>query len=308
MGASLLLASGVHANTQASCSAFTMLVMLGLDARLCPWRAKIILCATSVLAPLFPPKQRSSTRKAKAHNRKTAEALEPHGPEEPVFGGDIICDAPVSLSLPGTGQSHMMTPSVKGHAVARCETVSYPGLNVQWPFSQLILSGVKTVEVRSYALGWRNIARPGVEMWLVETLGDASAISKGWVLQGDTAVEPRPKHAQIVGTVTFSEVEEGSSGRYNNLAEFSGDIKSHRIGSGGKFDWKGEGALYKWRVSAVRRLAQPVPQPGFKGTTGFAQPRPHTVRFIDVEAPTTSELAPSSDAATSSVSLKRVAR
>ncbi len=201
----------------------------------------------------------------------------------------------------------MMTPSVTAHAVARCESVSYPGLNVQWPFSQLILPGVKTIEVRSYALGWRNIARPGVEMWLVETLGDANAISKGWVLQGDAAVEPRPKHAQIVGTVTFSAVEEESSDRYSNLAEFRGDIKSHRIGSGGRFDWKGESALYKWRVSAVRRLAQPVPQLGFKGTTGFAQPRPHTVRFIDEEAPTTREVASPSDAATSSMSMKRAA-
>ena len=94
---------------------------------------------------------------------------------------------------------------------------------------------------------------------------------------------------------------------YSNLAEFRGDIKSHRIGSGGKFDWKGESALYKWRVSAVRRLAQPVPQPGFKGTTGFAQPRPHTVRFIDEEAPTTRDVASPSDAAKSSMSMKRAA-
>ena len=32
------------------------------------------------------------------------------------------------------------------------------GLNVQWPFSQLLLSGVKTKEVRRYALGYRSIA------------------------------------------------------------------------------------------------------------------------------------------------------
>ena len=58
-------------------------------------------------------------------------------------------------------------------------TLSLPGLNINWPFSQLILAGVKTVEVRSYALGYKNIARPGVEMWLVETPGIANAIPKG---------------------------------------------------------------------------------------------------------------------------------
>jgi hypothetical protein len=68
MGASLLLAAGVHANTKASCSAFTMLVILGFDARLGAFRAKIILCAISVLAPLFPPKQRSAAPKARAHD------------------------------------------------------------------------------------------------------------------------------------------------------------------------------------------------------------------------------------------------
>ena len=38
------------------------------------------------------------------------------------------------------------------------------GININWPFSQLILAGVKTVEVRSYALGYRNVAQPDVEM------------------------------------------------------------------------------------------------------------------------------------------------
>ena len=63
-----------------------------------------------------------------------------------------------------------------------------PGLNVNWPFSQLILAGVKTVEARSYALGYRNIAQPAVEMSLVETPGKANAISKGWAIAGGAAV------------------------------------------------------------------------------------------------------------------------
>ena len=34
-------------------------------------------------------------------------------------------------------------------------------------------------------------------------------------------------------------------------------------------------------MSAVRRLAQPVPQPGQKGTTGFTKNRPYTVSFAE---------------------------
>ena len=71
-------------------------------------------------------------------------------------------------------------------------TLSLPGLNINWPFSQLALAGVKTIEVRSYALGHRNIARPDVEMWLVETPAQADAMSKGWVLAGGAAMDPRP--------------------------------------------------------------------------------------------------------------------
>ena len=63
--------------------------------------------------------------------------------------------------------------------VGRVASLSLPGLKIYWPSSQLILDGVKTVEARPYALGYRNLAHPDVEMWLVETLTQTDAISKG---------------------------------------------------------------------------------------------------------------------------------
>jgi len=155
-------------------------------------------------------------------------------------------------------------------------TLSLPGLNINWPFSQLILAGLKTVEVRDYALGYRNIAKPDVEMWLVETPAIANAISKGWVLDGGAAVAPRPTVAQIVGTVTFSRSDE-----YETLAAFQADRENHQIAKGASYDWGGKGERHAWRVSAVRRLARPVPQPGVKGTTGFTKNRPYTVSFAE---------------------------
>ena len=209
MGASLLLALGLHASTAASCSAFTMLVMLSLDARFFSLDTKMVLCVVSALAPLFPPEQGSAAAKATAHTPLIVDAPELQEPEAPTYGGEIVCDKPPPPKAPATGHKANVTTTATGQVIEQCETVSLPGLNIQWPFSQLILSGVKTVEVRSYALGCRNIARPGVEMWLVETPGDAKAISKGWVHQSDSVVAPQPKHAQIVGTVTFSAVEGG---------------------------------------------------------------------------------------------------
>ena len=149
-----------------------------------------------------------------------------------------------------------------------CTTLSMPGLNIQWPFSQLILAGVKTVEARSYTLGYRSIAQPGVDMWLVETPGQVHGLSKVWVLDGGAPVAPRPAKAQIVGTVTFA-----SSVEYKSLAAFQADRENHRIAEGSRYDWCGNGEMHAWHVSAVRRLAQPVPQPGPKDVTGFARRR-----------------------------------
>ena len=45
-----------HGSTAASCRAFSMLVMLGLDARSFSLEGKVLLCAVVAVAPLFPPK------------------------------------------------------------------------------------------------------------------------------------------------------------------------------------------------------------------------------------------------------------
>ena len=46
-----------HGSTAASCRAFSMLVMLGLDARSFSLEGKVLLCAVVAVAPLFPPKK-----------------------------------------------------------------------------------------------------------------------------------------------------------------------------------------------------------------------------------------------------------
>ena len=172
-----------------------------------------------------------------------------------------------------TGQAVGGSPTSQ---VGRGATLSLPGLKIYWPSSQLILGGVKSVEARPYALGFRNIARPDVEMWLVETPSQGYAMSNGWVYADGAAVAPMPEKAQIVGTVTFSRSDE-----YGSLRAFRADRKNHRIAEGGQYDRDGTGKRYAWRVSAVRRLAQPVPQPGGMYATGFNKNRPFTVSFAE---------------------------
>ena len=174
-----------------------------------------------------------------------------------------------------TSQAVGGSPSSEVGCVA---TLSLPGLRINWPSSQLILEGVKTVKARPSALGYRNLAQPEVEMWLVETPSQTKAISNAWVLAGGAAVAPRPDKAQIVGTVTFSRSHE-----YGSLRAFRADRKHHRISDGGHYDWDGRGRRHAWPVAVVRRLVRPVPQPSEIGSRGQCrtQNRRYTVTFVE---------------------------
>ena len=155
-------------------------------------------------------------------------------------------------------------------------THCFPGINIRWPFSQLILSGVKTVEVREYALGHMHIAHANVEMWLVETVSSRTSSPLPLLIEGVChvpLVNP-PPYAQIVGTVTFSDVEQGSRGVYENYNEFEADARKHCM-----VEWPNNVKLYRWRVSAFRRVSFPIKMPGNKSGTGFRKPRSFHVEF-----------------------------
>ena len=89
-------------------------------------------------------------------------------------------------------------------------------LNVQLPFVQLLLLGLKGKEARKYALGNRGI-NVGEEMWLVETRGDAGTDAKqlAQAEMSEEVIGPRPDKSHIIGTITFSH-----SWPYCNQASF----------------------------------------------------------------------------------------
>ena len=71
------------------------------------------------------------------------------------------------------------------------------GLNIQYPFSQLIMLGAKTIEARTYALGHRSIAHAGEEMFLIETPDSKRAKS---AVVDDMPIGAPPDHAQVAVT------------------------------------------------------------------------------------------------------------
>ena len=103
---------------------------------------------------------------------------------------------------PGPDTADKRTCTLTLPLTTSAETVCMRGLNIQWPFSQLILMGAKSEEVRAYDLGHRNICNASEETWIVESRGK-SACSTTDAICDDLAIAPRPDAAQIIGTVIF---------------------------------------------------------------------------------------------------------
>ena len=88
-------------------------------------------------------------------------------------------------------------------------------LSVQRPWAQLLVTGVKAVEVRKYPLtNYRH-----EDLWVVETRGDDRDVRRDF-------------KARIVGAIRFEEDFE-----YKSLAHFLADKVRHCIGEGSAFDW-----------------------------------------------------------------------
>lgn len=207
---------------------------------------------TSTMAPADPPP--GADGKRRRLQSKTCSTLAPY-------------HAPLSTSLP----SARLPCTSQGTAPAAAPIESEPerlalrGLNIQWPFSQLILAGIKTAEVRGYTLGHRNPnVLPGEEVWLIETKGTSEAPGNA---VGDRACfGERPQKARIVGTVTFSHAE-----RYADVTAFRADVSNHCICEGGDKDWDGSGERYAWRIASVSALQEPLVDP-VKTQTGIPAP------------------------------------
>lgn len=122
-----------------------------------------------------------------------------------------------------------------------------PGINMQWPWSELLLSGQKTIETRTYPLPAKY---NGIELALIETPGPRG--------KRDAGIEK----ARVIGTITFS-----SSFQYMSESEWKKDEKRHRVNtSDPQFSWeKRRQKVWGWRVIQTKRLPKPIPAPRKRG-------------------------------------------
>jgi hypothetical protein len=120
-----------------------------------------------------------------------------------------------------------------------------PGLHIQWPWSQLILSGKKTVETRGYPLPKKYI---GQSLAIIETPGRNGAAAG-------------LKKSHIVGVIKFSE-----SFQYQSKAQWKNDAVHHLVQEDDRqFAFSPDKVKWGWIVAEVKKLPQPLPPPRKRG-------------------------------------------
>lgn len=114
------------------------------------------------------------------------------------------------------------------------------GINIQAPWSQLLINSEKCVETRSYALPDKYV---GEELALIETPGKKGKFK-----------------ARIIGTITFSH-----SFQYDNMQEWISDYNRHKVPEDSEFGWKEDKDKYGWVVAEVVKFDTYYEAPKHKG-------------------------------------------
>ncbi len=114
------------------------------------------------------------------------------------------------------------------------------GINIQSPWSTLLINGDKCVETRSYPIPEKY---EGEELALIETPGK----------NGDFK-------ARIIGTITFSHCFE-----YPDQSSWQDDFNRHLVATDGEFGWREDKKKYGWVVSDFNKFDEFQPAPDNKG-------------------------------------------
>jgi len=120
----------------------------------------------------------------------------------------------------------------------RKETRIVPGVNVQWPWSQLIVEGKKSVETRGYPLPAKYI---NVPMALIQTPGHESG---------------HPSNASIVAIVVFSRCFQ-----YSTEEAWLKDIRRHLVPPDhNSFKFFQENEKWGWEIKSIEPHSAPAPK------------------------------------------------
>ena len=143
------------------------------------------------------------------------------------------------------------TPRIAMDSTYADPTETLRAIFIQWPFASLIMSGIKTREIRKYSVrskhnpGWR-----GDRLWLIESPGKGPIANK--LALRSNNVPPRPQSSHVIGIVEF-----GDETTYQSWNAYDADRALHCINpSNDHHEWDGKGSHYGWHVIAIRPLQQ----------------------------------------------------
>jgi hypothetical protein len=121
-----------------------------------------------------------------------------------------------------------------------------PGINIQWPWSELLIDGKKRVETRSYPIPVKYL---NTNLAVIETPG-----SRGFKEAGIAK-------ARIIGLIKFSECY-----CYKSKQHWKSEEGLHLVSlDDPNFSFDSDKPKWAWTVSEVRRFQKPIPAPFRRG-------------------------------------------
>jgi hypothetical protein len=111
---------------------------------------------------------------------------------------------------------------------------SLPGLNIQFPISQEIINGNKSIETRTYPIPKHYL---GVPIFLVETPGPSGRFK-----------------ARISGIVVVSRCRS-----YKSKKDFYADQSLHLVSPNSPWKWTDKKPKWGWTISKVIRIKKTIP-------------------------------------------------
>lgn len=116
---------------------------------------------------------------------------------------------------------------------------TYTGINIQYPISELIVSGKKTIETRTYPIPDKYLNE---EMLLIETPGKQGKFK-----------------ARIIAIIKFTKCFQ-----YKSKKEFYSKTRDHCVTKDSVWAWK-DGDKWGWEVSIIKSIHPPLDAPKKKG-------------------------------------------
>lgn len=113
------------------------------------------------------------------------------------------------------------------------------GINIQAPWANLLIDGLKVVETRSYPIPSKYIGEP---LALIETPGKKGNFK-----------------SRIIGTIIFSH-----SFKYPDETAWLNDYNRHLVDQSSDYKWNGK-SKYGWVVSYVKKFDESIKPPKRKG-------------------------------------------